>query len=758
MKQKCIPVHMLIQPNEHHQLLPRQPGTFLCPFCGTSTVHKLQLLPMTTHLLDLAVQAKKKAFASKELPETESYDEAQTESSYLLLSSSSSSNHELRTGRWTEEEMEFCDFLMHAFDRGLLPMAEGVRLNDFLCTMLLCKASRLTKKMKNARLSSRSYQLCKQLQSSSSSLDYPLFSKLQDKFLSSVSNVATRYELHFHSKKAWRTNISNLCVQVSSALHDAHAWMESLEVFEGLAAAAEDSIRKARRRRMGLALKTDVQQGASGVYFSGVNIQAPPNDRKKRSHSDVEESSAESCNSSEHREQHISSMLDLGESLLIHNQEDTVDDFATFFTELIETNPQQQQTQQQQENQEGTSTRPEAIVRHHPGSFLDEVMHYSTCVFCFCLFLVHSVLWCGSIFSPFFFLGSPVEKMELPFAHADVWVPSYKPQSPGNPNDLRLYHAGHATRCSLDAATYSQLFEFGEYSTKFSFAAGSGLPGRVYSNGMASWECRLDEADPTVFERAGGAKVYGIKTGIGIPISSSLVGRMVVALYSQLDLHIDQPLLDKWSSELTAYCPKPQWKLVVDMEGESKLAASTAVPPPAIAPPREVISSVSETSLDKKAADTKSSSKTASPRDTELTIASLLGEHMPGADSNGRDDDMLSSFISLRLMLLRGPDKRSSDENGMVEVILKSHAGFATPNRSPKEVAVLVARDWKYLRQQAQSATYSVQDLEAPAAETYSSSGAPFKLPFPLGAAPKTDLKKRRISLSHDVNIVDESS
>jgi len=65
---------------------------------------------------------------------------------------------DLRTGRWTGEETAYCDKLIHFFEQGALPIPDGIKLNDFLSNMLKSKQSRLTKKMKNAKLSSRQYK------------------------------------------------------------------------------------------------------------------------------------------------------------------------------------------------------------------------------------------------------------------------------------------------------------------------------------------------------------------------------------------------------------------------------------------------------------------------------------------------------------------------------------------------------------------------------------------------------------------------
>ena len=55
---------------------------------------------------------------------------------------------ELRTGRWSNEEMVYCDKLIYCFKEGILPVEEGLKLNDFLSSLLKSKQSRLTKKMK----------------------------------------------------------------------------------------------------------------------------------------------------------------------------------------------------------------------------------------------------------------------------------------------------------------------------------------------------------------------------------------------------------------------------------------------------------------------------------------------------------------------------------------------------------------------------------------------------------------------------------
>jgi bHLH-MYC and R2R3-MYB transcription factors N-terminal len=758
----------------------------------------MELFPMSFELLDRAVEAKKKAYSEKKAKfvqgDDSTIDEVQAESSYLLMSHSGSTNSNglpsssdcYRTGRWTDEEIEFVDFLLQAFDRGVLPMPVGVRLNDFLCSVLLCKASRLTKKMKNARLSVRAHEIL--VNECTPALDCEMLTTLQEKFLQSIGNEAARLELRFNMDKAWRTNLSNLCVQVGCTMLDATAWIASLEQMEHRAALAEENIRKARRRRMGLALKTDV--GAQqGVFFFGVPVQPPKKlksmseERKERS----ESTSTHSVTSSDGSDtNHISNMLDIGET---SGAIDSVDDFAVIFDELIGGTP-------------GASNVGSSSFRSNCGSFLEEVLSY-------------------------------MEAKQLPFEHVDVWVPSYAPQIEGGSENLRLHHAGHATRSELDPGTFCQLHEYGEYSTKFSFAPGVGLPGRVYKTGQPTWECHIDEADPKVFERAGGAKVYGIKTGVGIPISSSFIGRIVVAMYSLVHLNADEELLRQLTTDLVTFCPKPKWKLVVEMGSEAEAPKAPKDPPSAIIhyqhgtsaldavkPSPNLLASMpvsAPSNISLATSDTKwspdemmvrnnsysscqsgSTSDTGNAeleRDEEIRIATLLGDYMPGAEipsigeaigPSNAPNSLLPYFMSLRLLLLRTPDKRSSDENALLDVMRKSYRGFSKDsNRSKKEIADLLAKDWRFLKTTAVQETkkpaakrqaHQCHVMNAPAVNTYVATGVPVNMPPSLVADPeKSSLyrhssfgdsavhKKRRVSgdepdplPSFSFNIVDE--
>ena len=760
-------------------------------FCKTSAVSGLHLRPLGLEELDQAVELRKDARKNKTDKGDQDFHVVEAEASYLNLSHSSrslsaslSDNEFLRTGRWTNEEIAYVDFLLDAFDKGKLPMEEGVRLNDFLGEILMCKGSRLTKKMKNAKLSLRSYKLSPP--SPDKKLDCEVLSTLQEKFFQSISNQATRLELRFTTTKAWRSHFSNFCVQLGSGMLDANDWISSLETMEQRATKAEESIRKARRRLMGLALKTDVRMAQDGVFFGGLPVQREStniNDTTKGE--TTTPANNPSSGSVGHRKRgesvhSITSSDDGSEAEFIQNMLDSskngpanaMEDFSMMFSDLFENS--------------GGSTSSQHL-RNNCGSFLEEIVSY-------------------------------MEANDLPFQHVDVWVPSYlKDAKPGQHEDLRLCHAGHATRNDVDPALFSQLHEYGEYSTKFSFAPGAGLPGRVYATGKPHWETRIDEADPQFFRRAGGAKVYGVKTGLALPLATNQIGRMVVAMYSTSDIAEIASVVEKCVVDLRAYSPEPKWKLVVEMGPGSKEVGDDGVP--AVPAPSQGSGLVHYQHSSPKlgitlnpgtlksvprehnymtgssVALTQSSQNPVSPQDVEQVIATLLGDHMPLTDLPGPGEPaipsstpsiLLAQFMSLRLLLLRSASRRSQEEADAVEVIVKSFRGYSKEGRrSGKELAFLLVQEWQYLqalqKQPAKPSSdkHQCHVMDEPAVSTYSTSGAPTRMPSSL-AFVDPDLvrkasfddnrptKQRRISspssnmqhfpVSESVNIVDESS
>jgi hypothetical protein len=355
----------------------------------------------------------------------------------------------------------------------------------------------------------------------------------------------------------------------------------------------------------------------------------------------------------------------------------------------------------------------------------------------------HSPHSCGP------FLDAIINYMEthkIPFQHADLWVPSYSPQEGQQPasqtvntDQLRLYHAGHASRGDLDDALAYKLREFGVYSDNFSFEPGHGLPGRVYVTGEICWENAIQDTDPKIFERAGGAKVYGLKTAVGIPLNTAVVGRIVVTMYSCADVSENMSLARDIAAELAKYAPEPKWQLTID----------TSLPqsPSGVATPLQYGKSdfldnqdnltlspmfePSETPQWEMAKPSTSSESAVGTRNEEQQLVSLLGQYMPmNYDSSSESGNQLQLFMSIRLLLLRPSMRRSSQENEMLEILKNSYRAYAKDSRRDgKELARLLVKDWECLQK-----TYSFQPSTAP-------------LPSPTMQKPLQPPPSRRLSL-----------
>jgi hypothetical protein len=94
-----------------------------------------------------------------------------------------------------------------------------------------------------------------------------------------------------------------------------------------------------------------------------------------------------------------------------------------------------------------------------------------------------------------------LKRHDVPFEHVELWVPSFVPQAnagaattTGNASTCRLCFAGSTTvdevvedgsktKKPLPQQNQFSLQAFGDYSQKFSFDVGCGLPGRVYESG-----------------------------------------------------------------------------------------------------------------------------------------------------------------------------------------------------------------------------------------------------------------------------------
>ena len=236
-----------------------------CPICQ-SQARSLMLIAMNFNEIDAA-----KAAAASMAPSVKR-GKKRKNATIARLNPSSSSNTEdggdgsdLRTGRWTAEETMYCDKLIEKFEQGQLPIAEGIKLNDFLSNMLKSKQSRLTKKMKNARLSAKVYK--RTVGFIGDPEEAREFSELEVSFYSSIQCDLERSEIKFHMQKEWRELFSSYCVAMGQKL-DADAWLSSVEEMDRRASQAKDAARMARRKvMMGYALSQDSMNPGRGVFI-----------------------------------------------------------------------------------------------------------------------------------------------------------------------------------------------------------------------------------------------------------------------------------------------------------------------------------------------------------------------------------------------------------------------------------------------------------------------------------------------------------
>jgi hypothetical protein len=384
---------------------------------------------------------------------------------------------DLRTGRWTPEEMAYCDMLVTKFNAGLLPLLDGTKLNDFLAGMLKSKQSRLTKKMKNAKLSTKCYS--RKVGYLQSTEDAKNFAQVESDFFASIPCTMERAEIRFHMQKEWRELFSSYCVEVGQPL-DADKWMSSVDELDRRMSQAKDAARMARRKKMmGYALSQDSKNPDQGVF--------------------IEQSTTTNS---------------------------TFDEAADVLKMLFNDGAAGEQSAGPKQAAAAAS----AGRRMQNAPFLGKMISY-------------------------------MQRHAVPFEHVDAWVPSFVPVQGSSESKCRLCFAGSATT-EVQIGSNGQSFAmpnddrfdwlaFGEYSQKFSFDVGCGLPGRVYQHGVPSWEQNVENAPPQHFERCGGAAQWGIKTVVAIPIPSPSVGRIVVLLYSRGDRAQDQEMVCRMADELS---------------------------------------------------------------------------------------------------------------------------------------------------------------------------------------------------------------
>ena len=178
-------------------------------------------------------------------------------------------------------------------------------------------------------------------------------------------------------------------------------------------------------------------------------------------------------------------------------------------------------------------------------------------------------------------ISSFLASTDFNFQHCDVWAPTQSTVSGGDMygyGQMRLVNAGHITLKSskIPSHTAEKLNEFGVYSKTISFAPGSGLPGRVFATGQSIWMNDVHQATAEEFGLAGGARMYGIRTAVGLHVPTS-IATLVVVFYSTADLPRDVTVENHCMNFFRQLNPTPKWHLsieVADNETEGVVSPS----------------------------------------------------------------------------------------------------------------------------------------------------------------------------------------
>ncbi|KAL7535321.1 hypothetical protein ACHAXR_007945 [Thalassiosira sp. AJA248-18] len=563
---------------------------------------------------------------------------------------------DLRTGRWTSEETTYCDKLIQKFMAGRLPLPEGIKLNEFLSNMLKSKQSRLTKKMKNAKLSSKSFKRISGYLTDV--MEAREFSECEDGFFHSIQNGLERSEIKFHMQKEWRETFSTYCVSHGQPLN-VDRWLASIEEMERRVHRAKDVERMQRRKMMmGHALRQDLQNPNRGVVIeksgsAGVSAGGGASGQQP---------GGSGGGGGQYQNGHGGGTFAVPDPMIsssISGNDMMKSSSATSLSEV------------------GGTPSSQSMV----SPFLHKIMAY-------------------------------IHRHHVPFEYFDAWVPSFVPDSDGAdpaPSEngsvaggeagkegekqpkCRLCFAGSmvakqvivgdaTSRRAVPLSSDDQfnLSAFGDYSESFSFDVGCGLPGRVYHMGVPTWEQSVHNAPLHHFERVGGSQQWGIRTVVGIPVPSPNVGRVVVVLYSRHDRTKDHDLVIRLTDEFSRLMPSPKWKLVVDVGHQQQQQMQQVV---VQAPTQQAATNVGQQQQSmqqvqqqqqqqqQQSMDAQQQNNGAPSDPAALTseVISIFGEHMPSDPSNPAFA-YLQGFMSLRLLLLRS--SRTEQEQDVVNTIL----------------------------------------------------------------------------------------
>nr|WP_275974352.1 GAF domain-containing protein [Argonema galeatum] len=117
--------------------------------------------------------------------------------------------------------------------------------------------------------------------------------------------------------------------------------------------------------------------------------------------------------------------------------------------------------------------------------------------------------------------------------YGEVWIPDSKL--------MRLHPAYYMVS--------EELADFRKESESFTFAAGAGLPGRVWMMQKPEWIENV-ELEPAIYYRSHLAKKAGLKAGLGVPILASGEVVAVVAFYNDVAIPPNEELIAEFNDRI----------------------------------------------------------------------------------------------------------------------------------------------------------------------------------------------------------------
>jgi len=639
-----------------------------------------------------------------------------------------------RTGRWTKNELGYVECLVQNFDQGALNLPEGVRTNEFLRDLLMCKSSRLTKKYKNAKLSTHLYQVDKISERSQVAGNIEL-SKIQHFFLKGVSEV-TGLILKFNLNRIWRQHLFDVSLQVGYGDVNAQDWLKSIDELDRLVADAEEQVRLVRRRRMKLAFK--YHQSTPSNDYKGVFLRGPPvvnTAQQSQARPSTATAVIDGVVSMERLLEETSAKQGPSQQPIPPNPV-AQSQAGTFEIPDLPLIPAWSEPQ----NLEKNNKSPDHLTTASPGThvepnaelidvispltadnddcslaqfdwddlrinFLDVVDDdgdggYDTGSSDNC-----SLSSSDSYSSTFLHqLITYVRKKQLPFHYIDMWIPSQDLDGDDKTaHKMYLSHNGDAIRTDLSPSGQLQLKEFGLFSRNFLFSVGAGMPGRVYESSRYSWERNVQSASPDYFRRVGGARLSNICTVVGIPVHHSKLGLVVIGLYSLLDLvedpEIFRSLMDDCNgmaviddTPVPGEIGKPHY---VDCSQPLRRISEVEE-----SPDIRSSNSVANVSMAASITDELGNEEYFCPNEVN-SLVNLLSVHIPVNESSSSAtelSDSLQNYISLRLLLLRLPSGCTKNEKDLLKVLKKSWHGYINAKMRDGDIAKMLVKDWMCLK------------------------------------------------------------